>query len=78
VCAGRAVEFLGHHGIRAVARPVASQAPPADAILEQVRALDPRLLVMGAHGQSRWREIVFGSTTRALLKTSPAPVFLSH
>ena len=34
---------------------------------------------MGAYGRSRWREFVFGSTTRAaLLKTSPVPLLLSH
>jgi len=78
VCAGRAAEFLGYHGIKAAALPVVAEAPPAEVLIDQVRRLSPRLLVMGAYGRSRWREYVFGSTTRALLKTSPVPLLLSH
>jgi nucleotide-binding universal stress UspA family protein len=36
------------------------------------------LLVMGAFGHSRFREAVFGGTTRAMLKTPPAPLLLAH
>jgi nucleotide-binding universal stress UspA family protein len=74
---GRAVEFLGHHDIKASPVPVASAAPPADVLMNEVRRLDPRLVVMGACGRARWRQFLFGSTTRALLRTSPAPVLLS-
>jgi nucleotide-binding universal stress UspA family protein len=76
--AGRAAEFLGYHGIKAAARPVAADTPPAAVLLDQVRRLNPRLLVMGAYGRSRWQEFVFGSTTRALLKESPVPLLLSR
>jgi nucleotide-binding universal stress UspA family protein len=77
-CAGRAAEFLGYHGIKAAADPVAAEGSPADLLLQEVRRLSPRLLVMGAYGHSRLREIVFGSTTRALLKASPVPLLLYH
>jgi nucleotide-binding universal stress UspA family protein len=76
--AGRAAEFLGYHGIKAEARPVGTAMPPATVLLDQVRQLNPRLLVMGAYGRPRWEEFVFGSTTRALLKASPVPLLLSH
>jgi nucleotide-binding universal stress UspA family protein len=77
-CAGRAVEFLGYHDIKAAACPVAIEASPADVLLKEIRRLSPRLLVMGAYGRSPWRELLFGSTTRTLLKVSPVPLLLSH
>ena len=39
---------------------------------------NPALLVMGAYGQPAWREFIFGSATRSLLKLSPVPLFLCH
>jgi nucleotide-binding universal stress UspA family protein len=76
--ADRAAEFLSFHGIQAKAVPVASAEQPAKVILDQVRKLDPRLLVLGAYGQRGWREFLFGSVTGSLLKTSPVPLFLYH
>ncbi|MBU2284983.1 MAG: universal stress protein, partial [Gammaproteobacteria bacterium] len=34
------------------------------------------LLVMGAYGHSRIRQLIVGSTTTALLRTSPVPVLV--
>jgi nucleotide-binding universal stress UspA family protein len=76
-CADRAAEFLRLHEVNARAVPVASDAHPAEVIMDQVRQLSPRLLVMGAYGRPAWREFLFGSVTQALLKRSPVPVFLS-
>jgi nucleotide-binding universal stress UspA family protein len=36
------------------------------------------LLVMGAFGHSRWREIVLGGATQSMLAVPPVPVLLSH
>jgi nucleotide-binding universal stress UspA family protein len=33
---------------------------------------------MGAYGHSRVREFFFGGVTRALLRSSPAPLLLAH
>jgi nucleotide-binding universal stress UspA family protein len=33
------------------------------------------LVVMGAYGRSTWREFLFGSVTRHVLRDSPVPVF---
>jgi nucleotide-binding universal stress UspA family protein len=48
------------------------------ALLSEARALDADLIVMGGYGHSRLREFVFGGVTRALSRTSPIPVLLSH
>jgi nucleotide-binding universal stress UspA family protein len=76
--ADRAAEFLRFHDCKAVAHPLASEEAPDKVILEQVRKLDPRLLVLGAFGTRGWREFLFGSVTGSLLKTSPVPLFLYH
>jgi nucleotide-binding universal stress UspA family protein len=57
---------------------VATEEPPADVLLAEIRRLNPRLLVMGAYDRPRWREWIFGSNSRALLQTSPVPVLLYH
>ena len=36
------------------------------------------LLVMGGYGHARWREVVFGGTTRAILQSMTVPVLMSH
>lgn len=36
------------------------------------------LIVMGAYGHSRLRELVFGGATRSLLKAPPVPVLMSR
>lgn len=47
-----------------------------DTLLQQVetRAID--LLVMGAYGHSRIRQMLVGSTTRNLLRRTPVPLLL--
>lgn len=36
------------------------------------------LLAMGAYGHSRLRDVLLGAATRSLLRSGPAPLFLSH
>jgi nucleotide-binding universal stress UspA family protein len=74
--ADRAAEFLRFHDLKVTTHPVASSDFPGNAILQYCWQLDPGLLVMGAYGQPRWREFLFGSVTRALLKQTPVPLFL--
>jgi len=44
------------------------------------RAFDMRadLIVMGAYGHSRVREIVLGGATRTILRSMTVPVLMSH
>ena len=74
----RAVEFLRLHNVAARLHAIESTAPPAAVLGEQARALNAGLIVMGAYGQTILKELVFGSTTRTLLKSSPVPLFLFH
>jgi nucleotide-binding universal stress UspA family protein len=74
--ASEAVDFLDLHGIKATPVPIPSTMSADKVIIAQVEEIQPRLLVMGAYGQSIWREFVFGSTTTRLLEASPVPLLL--
>lgn len=49
---------------------------PEDAIAAHIKAHDIDLLVMGAYGHSRLRNLFIGSTTTEMLRSSPVPVLL--
>ena len=49
-----------------------------EAILSLLADLASDLLVMGAYGHSRMRELVLGGVTRTLLREMTIPVFMSH
>jgi nucleotide-binding universal stress UspA family protein len=56
---------------------VALRAGEAESVLRQcMDEFESDLLVMGAYGHSRIRHLIMGSTTSALLRTSPVPVFI--
>jgi len=55
-----------------------SDLPVADALLSAAADFDADLLVMGAYGRSRLRELVLGGTTRRILSEMTLPVLLAH
>jgi nucleotide-binding universal stress UspA family protein len=69
-------EYLTAHGAPHRLRAIASAAPPAEVLLEEVRRARPRLLVMGAHGHHPLRDLFGTSVTRAVLRTCPVPAFI--
>ncbi|HEX7026153.1 MAG TPA: universal stress protein [Gammaproteobacteria bacterium] len=74
------LEYLEAHGLP-VQVEIVSHTPPAGAgevLLEAATAKQADMLVMGAYGHSRWREIVLGGTTRHVLKHANLPVLMSH
>jgi nucleotide-binding universal stress UspA family protein len=74
--AQRAADFLHAHGAPHRVRAVASSAPPADVLLEELRQRRPRLLVIGAHGYHPARDLFATSVTRAVLRGCAVPVFV--
>jgi nucleotide-binding universal stress UspA family protein len=79
----RALDAIGHHlarhGIRA--EKYVMTAPDRDvgqAVLARANEFDSDLIVMGAYGHARLRELVFGGATHAILRTSTIPVLMSH
>ncbi len=49
-----------------------------DALLWRLADQDIDLLVMGAYGPSRLRELVLGGVTRQIFQQMTVPVFMSH
>jgi nucleotide-binding universal stress UspA family protein len=68
-------DYLAAHDVRHRLVPLATDAEPADVIVEEVRHRRPRLLVMGAPGYHPLRDLLFGSVTRVVLKETSVPVF---
>jgi nucleotide-binding universal stress UspA family protein len=74
----RARQFLRYHKIEANSLMIESSHEPATVILEQLSLMGAGMLVMGACGQTRMREFLFGSVTRRMLAECPVPLFLFH
>ena len=70
---------LAHHGVRAEAHRMASgDLSTSDTLISATSDLGSDLVVMGAYGHSRLRELVFGGVTRSVLEHMPIPVLMAH
>lgn len=73
------VRYLGGHGVNA--QTWAFKPGPGsigDALLGEAKKAGADLLVMGAYGHSRLRELVLGGATRGVLSHGAVPVLLVH
>lgn len=70
---------LSRRGVRVDVRNADSMGRSiSDALLQEAEGYGADLLVMGAYGHSRLREMVFGGATRELLDDSRLPLFMAH
>ncbi len=70
---------LSRHGCKVEATHVATDVvEPGDTLLNMAADEGCDLLVMGAYGRSRLREMVLGGMTRYMLQHMTIPVLLSH
>ncbi len=70
---------LARHGVKAaIERTVSGDVPAGDVLLSRAADLGADLLVMGAYGHSRARELLLGGVTRTILASMTAPVLMSH
>ncbi len=69
---------LARHGVKAEVSTVRTDIDPADMLLSIASDFGADLVVMGAYGHSRAREIVLGGFTRHMLAHMTVPVFMSH
>jgi nucleotide-binding universal stress UspA family protein len=76
--AQRAVDYLRAHEMAVESHVEKPQAEIGQQILEWARRTESGLLVMGAHGHSRLREWLLGSTTHTILDAMEIPVLLEH
>jgi len=70
---------LSRHGIKVqVEHTITPDVADADILLNQASEMAADLIVIGAYGHSRIREMVMGGVTRTLLKQMTVPVLMSH
>lgn len=70
---------LSRRGVKVDVRNADSMGRPiSEALLQEAEGYGADLLVMGAYGHSRLRELVFGGATRELLDESRLPLFMAH
>ena len=70
---------LARHGVDAEAAHLQTdELSPGDAILSRASDIGADMLVMGAYGRSRLRELVLGGVTRHMLNHMTVPVFMTH
>lgn len=70
--------FLSRHGVRA---DVSAQSVPLDAgnaLLSLACDTSADLLVMGAYGHSRFREMLLGGVSATILREMTVPVLMAH
>jgi nucleotide-binding universal stress UspA family protein len=70
---------LARHGVKAeIECTVSADLPVGEVLLSRAADLGADLLVMGAYGHSRARELLLGGATRSLLRSMTLPVLMSH
>ena len=75
----QALRHLERHGVAAKPRMLAAKGRPAAVVLQHyLETQTPDLLVMGAYGHSRLREMVLGGVTDHMLSDPRTPVWFSH
>ncbi len=77
--ATEALRYLSRHDIKAELHELVRGNSIEETLLNEVKRLGAQLLVMGAYGHSRVREMLFGGVTRYLLdEASAPPLLLAH
>ena len=70
---------LARHQVKAqIERTPSAGVPVGDVLLSRAADLGANLLVMGAYGHSRARELLLGGATRTILASMTIPVLMSH
>jgi len=73
------VAYLGRHDVRATHEAIAADHAPVGAtLLKHAKQIQADLLIMGAYGHSRLREMILGGATRDVLGVADLPLFMAH
>ena len=71
--------YLARHGIKvSVSQQTADDVDVGNQLLSRAADLDSDLIVMGAYGHSRMKELILGGATRTVLNSMTVPVLMSH
>jgi nucleotide-binding universal stress UspA family protein len=71
---------LARHGatVDVLEMDTAKDAPVGDVLLSTAHDQGCDMIVMGAYGHARWRELVMGGATRTILQSMTVPVLMSR
>ncbi|MES2537447.1 MAG: universal stress protein [Pseudomonadota bacterium] len=70
--------YLARHGIKTVLTLQKTDLDVGTALLSLASDRTSDLIVMGAYGHSRFREILLGGVTRVVLQSMTLPVLMAH
>ena len=71
--------YLARHECKVNVRTIkATELPPEEAILSSLADFGADMLVMGAYGHARLRELALGGVTQHILEHMTVPVLMSH
>lgn len=70
--------YLARHGIPVEVRRQTVDTGVGDALMSAAADWSSDLIVMGAYGHSRFRELMLGGATRTALQSMPVPVLMMH
>lgn len=70
--------YLARHDIRVNVRDIDNHSDPGRALLAAAGEAGADLIVMGAYGRSRFREVLLGGATRTVLRSSTLPLWMMH
>ncbi len=72
------MQYLERQGVHAESIDMEEKDSVADTLLAIAESNECNLLVSGAYGHSRLREVFVGGVTRGLMRHSTVPLLLSH
>lgn len=70
--------YLARHGVKVNVIRRQVDGAIGEALLSMIADLGSELLVMGAYGHTRFREVVLGGVTRTVLQSMTVPVLMAH
>ncbi|MDQ1831757.1 universal stress protein [Massilia scottii] len=70
--------YLARHGVRVDVTVQGAGTDEGQSLLAFAAGKNADLIVMGAYGRSRFREILLGGMTRSMLATSAIPLWMAH
>lgn len=71
-------QHLARHGISCTVSQRTAEPDDGRSLLAFADEKQSDLIVMGAYGHSRFRELLLGGMTRSVLSTSPVPLWMAH
>ncbi|MEK9722432.1 MAG: universal stress protein [Rhodospirillaceae bacterium] len=70
---------MARHGVNATAdHTVSNELDIGELLLSRLADDQADLMVLGAYGHARWRELVMGGVTAHILEHMTVPVLMSH